>query len=133
MLFRALAFASGGLERCVCQHFLAQGVTALALFAWGLFDASAVVLVVGSAPWLVGAPVTSILLAILFRRAGRGGAAAMTGAGRPNARCQVPRLALPASNNPVVSLRGREGRRRLPGVYPPLPGQQPAYRTMGSG
>lgn len=71
MLFAAWVFGRQGLEGWIRRLFIIVGLIAPVQFAYGLFDLSFAIVIVGSGVWTVGAPAALVLLAVLFRRAGR--------------------------------------------------------------
>jgi hypothetical protein len=62
------AIRGGGLARWVRGLFFAQAITAIGQFAWTMVDLPMPIFIATSMIWVIGAPVTFVMLAILFRR-----------------------------------------------------------------
>jgi hypothetical protein len=68
LLFAAWVFEGGRLERWIRWIFIAVGITAPFQFAHSLFGISLLIGIPVILTWMVGVPISSFLLAILFRR-----------------------------------------------------------------
>ena len=68
MFFAGFIFADKGLQRWVRWIFFAQIVTVIGQVGWSMFDVSMTVFNLTSMVWVFGAPVSFVLLGVLFRR-----------------------------------------------------------------
>jgi hypothetical protein len=68
MVFSASAFSGSRLKNSIRWIFMAQILTAVGQVGWSMFGLNTTVFIITSLVWVVGLPVASILLAVLFRQ-----------------------------------------------------------------
>ena len=68
MVFSAFAFSGSRLKSWIRWIFLAQILTAAGQVGWSMFGLNAPIFYATSLIWVVGAPVSFVLLAVLFKR-----------------------------------------------------------------